>query len=947
MADGKVVISTAIDKSGAEKGLADLKSLVTKGVGAIAATAGIKEFVQGISEFGAGIAKASTLFDDINVQTSKLETNLLKLSNSAGISAISINEGLYQALSAGITVTEDMAESTQFLADSSKLAKAGFTEIPVAIEATAKTLNAYKMGVEETKRIQDILITTQNKGITTVAELGSVLSQVTPTAAAFKVSFEQVGASLASMTAQGIPTAQATTMLNQLIAELGKQGTKASEALSEAAKKAGLSQTSFIDMMNAGMSLDEVLNLLDDTAKNNGVSLLDMFSSIEAGKASLSLAGTNTQKYRDNLEAMKNSAGAVDKAYNIMADTIDFKSNVIATSFKNLAPAYGKAFEEPIKKLQDFLIGVLSDLTDLAPIAAVTFTAIGDLGQLTFEVLRKSYNGLKDDVNNFFEITGLDHVVQFVLAPFKGASENLTKFLETGEVKYLFGLAQNALTIGLELFVVKETFTAIASALTAGLGLGKGAYGALGLGALSVFFAFEEAKEEGDYSKFGQNLIAGIIAGLAVGGITGSVKAGAIAMGITFNFKIGESISELFKIKLDKSKMGEDVLDVLNDRFRSAHSKLVYSYEKGGAEAGKFFKQGLGLSLDDVKKLGKNEAENLLKAFNDALGIASPSKEAKKSGEFVTQGLELGMADIGNAGAEAATDVVTEFNSKLGNAGFKAGREYVSDYINGVISAPKAAQSIILKAGKDITDIKTKKEEPAIYDTDSWNKDYFKAMQQRKIDTDKNLSEWRKKNEEAELKAQEELNEKLIEQERQTLERRKSAVESASSVFLSGISNTVEAITLGENAWGGFAKAGLQAIASLLDALSLQLSAQAVEALFKKEWITAAKVGAGAAAAAVGAGLVRGWAGAFATGGIVKGNIPFTGQDNLLASVKAGEVILNHSQAINTAKLLESRQNQPIVLNFNGDVFGDKEAISIMIYDKVKSLQNEGRLNKW
>ena len=124
-----------------------------------------------------------------------------------------------------------MSEALGFLEKNTKLAKAGFTDVNTATTATAKVLNAYKMDVSETDRIHKVLMQTQNKGITTVNELGSVLSQVTPTASAMGVSFEQVGAALAGMTAQGTPTAQATTQLNQLIAELGKNGTQANKAM--------------------------------------------------------------------------------------------------------------------------------------------------------------------------------------------------------------------------------------------------------------------------------------------------------------------------------------------------------------------------------------------------------------------------------------------------------------------------------------------------------------------------------------------------------------------------------------------------------------------------------------------------------------------------------------------------------------------------------------------
>ena len=49
----------------------------------------------------------------------------------------------------GIPVTEDMLAATAALEKLAKLANAGFTDIDTALSATAKTMNAYGMGVED------------------------------------------------------------------------------------------------------------------------------------------------------------------------------------------------------------------------------------------------------------------------------------------------------------------------------------------------------------------------------------------------------------------------------------------------------------------------------------------------------------------------------------------------------------------------------------------------------------------------------------------------------------------------------------------------------------------------------------------------------------------------------------------------------------------------------
>ena len=170
--DGSIVLTTKVDESGLSSGLSKLKS----GVGAfgkafaVAGAAGVAAFagiatasVNAQKEFEQTAAKASTLFGDVAVDADKLNSKILEISSSTGLAATELNEALYSALSAGIPVTEDMAEATGFLENAAKLAKAGFTDTDTAISATAKTLNAYGLDVSETERIQGILIQTQIK----------------------------------------------------------------------------------------------------------------------------------------------------------------------------------------------------------------------------------------------------------------------------------------------------------------------------------------------------------------------------------------------------------------------------------------------------------------------------------------------------------------------------------------------------------------------------------------------------------------------------------------------------------------------------------------------------------------------------------------------------------------------------------------------------------------
>ncbi|HBG2022418.1 phage tail tape measure protein [Clostridioides difficile] len=316
------------------------------------------------AEFETAMTKTSTMFGDTKVDTENLNSKILELSKNTGIAATQIGESLYNALSSGIPVTENMSSAMDFMTKNAKLSKAGFTDIDTALTATAKVLNAYKMDVSETDRVHKVMMQTQNKGITTVNELGSALAGVTTTSSAMGVSFEQVGASLASMTAQGTPTSEAVTQLNGLIADLGRNGTLANKSLLSATKGTKYAGKSFKELMQAGVPLNTVLDLMDVSAKKSGKSLIDMFGGIDAGKAALALSGQNSEQFTNNLKAMSTQADVVGSAYAKMSNTLESKIGILKESFKNLGIEIYSKLKEPLKNAAETGIKCLQDLNN-------------------------------------------------------------------------------------------------------------------------------------------------------------------------------------------------------------------------------------------------------------------------------------------------------------------------------------------------------------------------------------------------------------------------------------------------------------------------------------------------------------------------------------------------------------------------------------------------------
>ncbi|HAP4243144.1 TPA: phage tail tape measure protein, partial [Enterococcus faecalis] len=161
----------------------------------------------------------------------------------------------------------------------------------------------------------DYLISTQNLGKTTVNELASSMGKVIPIANANNVGMNELSTAYAVMTKNGIATAETGTMVKAMLNELGKTGSQADKALKEIAGK------SFKQLMDEGNNLSDVLNLMNEHAHKNGLALNDMFGSVEAGTAALTLSKGEGSEYNEILKQINDSAGATQEAFDKMDDT--------------------------------------------------------------------------------------------------------------------------------------------------------------------------------------------------------------------------------------------------------------------------------------------------------------------------------------------------------------------------------------------------------------------------------------------------------------------------------------------------------------------------------------------------------------------------------------------------------------------------------------------------
>lgn len=334
--EGSDQASTAIDALAQ----ALLAAGVTASVKAI--TDALMDCTQASMEFETAMAKVGTIADESQKPLGDMRNEILALSSETGKSVGELAEATYQAISASVA-TESAVD---FVGTANKLAVGGFSDTTTAVDILTTAINAYGMSADDAAKISDVLITTQNLGKTSVAQLGASMGMVIPLAAAYNMNLEDLAASYALLTANGTQTAQATTYVKAALNELGSTSSAVGSTLKKQTGK------TFAELMAEGNSLGDVLQVLADSVDGDTTAFNNMWSSSEAGVGMLSILNSGTSKYNSLVQAMEGSTGAATTAFEKMSETGEFAQQRFQNATENLKIAIGDELAPVLMELQ-------------------------------------------------------------------------------------------------------------------------------------------------------------------------------------------------------------------------------------------------------------------------------------------------------------------------------------------------------------------------------------------------------------------------------------------------------------------------------------------------------------------------------------------------------------------------------------------------------------------
>lgn len=269
--------------------------------------------------FGAAMRVANTMAGKNAEGFAKLKNQVAELAKNVPVARDELANGLYQVVSNSVPENNWL----NFLNKSAKASVGGVADLGEVVKVTSTVIKNYGLAWDSAESVQDKIQLTAKNGVTSFEQLAQALPRVTANASTLGVSIDELLASFATLTGVSGNTNEVATQMAAIFTALVKPSSEATEM----AEKMGIEFNAA--SIKAAGGLRNFLTQLDASVKEyaaaNGVLEQEvyakLFGSAESLRALTPLTNQLAEKFSENVDAMANSAGTINAAYNEMSST--------------------------------------------------------------------------------------------------------------------------------------------------------------------------------------------------------------------------------------------------------------------------------------------------------------------------------------------------------------------------------------------------------------------------------------------------------------------------------------------------------------------------------------------------------------------------------------------------------------------------------------------------
>lgn len=373
MSDGRIVIDTEIDNSGAEQGISKLSGIASSGLKGV--TTVVAGTVTAIGGLGVAATKVGMSF----------ESSMSQVYATMGITAEEIANGSKEVQMLE-QAAKDMGATTQFSAgqagealnylalagyDAEKavatlptilnLAAAGGMELGEASDMVTDAMSALGDKAGTAESFVDKLAKTSQKSNTSVAQLGQAILTVGGTAKVLSGGVDEMNTVLGILADNGIKGAEGGTALRNMILSL----TAPTDTAAEAIESLGLK---VLDANGNMRPMNDIFNDLNGTlstmTQGEQTQVLNkIFNKVDLKSVNALLANSG-ERFDELSGYIANCDGAAANMAETMNDNLQGKMTILGSSLEGLGIQIYERLEDPLKTAADTAIESLGNIAE-------------------------------------------------------------------------------------------------------------------------------------------------------------------------------------------------------------------------------------------------------------------------------------------------------------------------------------------------------------------------------------------------------------------------------------------------------------------------------------------------------------------------------------------------------------------------------------------------------
>lgn len=321
-----------------------------------------------LAQYGQEMSTVRAVTQATSSQFAALSEEARRLGATTRFSASEAAQGMTFLARAGFSAEQALAATESTLT----LAQAGALGLGQAADIASNVLTGFRLEVEQTGRVVDVLAFAANNSNTTVGQLGEAMSMVAPVAAGLGVSLEEAAAAVGALSDAGIQGTRAGTGLRRVLSTLESPTAQAQAILADL----GLT-TDQVRVSQVGLT--QAMTALARAGIDTGTAL-ELFG--DRGGPAFEVLSSAIPRVTELNQALQGAAGTAERVAGVMDDNLNGALLAVRSASEEVILAFGDlsgtGLEDAARGIADALRFVAANAGTVATAAsagAVGFVA--------------------------------------------------------------------------------------------------------------------------------------------------------------------------------------------------------------------------------------------------------------------------------------------------------------------------------------------------------------------------------------------------------------------------------------------------------------------------------------------------------------------------------------------------------------------------------------------